>query len=56
MTATINAAMNFPNTIFVILSGDVNNNCSVPFFLSSAKDLIVKRGIKNANTNIVGVE
>ena len=36
--------------------GDVNNSCSVPFFLSSENDLIVRRGIRNANTNIVGVE
>ena len=45
---TINVAdMNFPNTIFVMLIGDVNNNCSVPDFLSSAKVLIVRIGVIN---------
>ena len=53
---TIAAAINFPNTIFVMLSGDVNNNCSVPDFLSSENDLIVNNGIITANTIIVGNE
>ena len=48
------AAMNFPNTIFVILSGEVNKSCSVPVFLSSEKLLIVNNGIRKAKTNIVG--
>ncbi len=32
ITTTTVAAINLPNTIFVILSGDVNSNCSVPDF------------------------
>ena len=52
---TINsAAINLPNTIFVMLTGDVNSSCSVPVFLSSANDLIVSNGIINAKTSIVG--
>ncbi len=50
----INADINLASTILVILIGEVKSNCSVPFFLSSEKDLIVSIGIKNANTNIVG--
>lgn len=54
ITTIPSAAMNFPSTIFVMLTGDVSNNCSVPDFLSSENDLIVNNGIINANTNIVG--
>ena len=55
MIATINvAAINFPNTTFVILSGEVSNNCSVPAFLSSAIALIVRIG--TINVNIVAPE
>ena len=53
---TTAADINFPNTIFVILSGDVNNNCSVPDFLSSANERIVNNGIITAKTIIVGNE
>ena len=56
ITTTTVAAINLPNTIFVILSGDVNSNCSVPDFLSSENDLIVSNGIITANTIIVGNE
>ena len=38
------AAKNFPNTTPTILTGDVNINCSVPVFLSSANILIVNIG------------
>ena len=52
---TINsAAINLPNTIFFMLTGDVNSSCSVHVFLSSANDLIVSNGIINAKTSIVG--
>ena len=56
ITTTTVAAINLPNTIFVILSGYVNSNCSVPDFLSSENDLIVSNGIITANTIIVGNE
>ncbi len=48
------AAINFPNTIFVMLSGEVSNNCSVPVFLSSAMVLIVRMG--TIKVNIVAPE
>ena len=44
ITITPTAAKNLPNTTPVILTGDVNINCSVPFFLSSANILIVNIG------------
>ena len=43
----ITADKNFPRTILVTLLGDVNNSCSVPFFLSSANILIVSIGVMN---------
>ena len=48
------AAINFPKTIFVILSGDVSSNCSVPVFLSSAIVLMVRMG--TIKVNIVAPE
>ena len=48
------AAINLPSTICVILTGDVNNNCSVPFFLSSEKERIVSAGTISARAKIVG--
>ena len=44
---TTRAAKNLPSTIATALLGAVINICSVPFFLSSAKVLIVRSGIKN---------
>ena len=44
MIITHIAAINFPNTTPTILTGDVNINCSVPDFLSSANILIVNIG------------
>ena len=41
----VNAARNFARTIEVRLTGAVRRSCSVPFFFSSAKDFIVRRGI-----------
>ena len=46
--------INLPRTIDVILLGEVNINCSVPFFLSSANILIVNIGI--INVRIVDTE
>ena len=43
-------AKNFPKTIEVTLLGDVNNNCSVPVFLSSENILIVNIGTIKVKT------
>ena len=43
------AAKNLPNTTLVIPTGDVNINCSVPVFLSSANILIVNIGTVISN-------
>ena len=43
------AAKNLPNTTPEIFTGDVNINCSVPLFLSSANILIVNTGVTNVN-------
>lgn len=43
----ITAEINLPSTILVILLGDVINNCSVPYFLSSANIRMVKIGTTN---------
>lgn len=48
------AAINLPSTICVMLTGDVNSNCSVPFFLSSEKERIVSAGTISAKAKIVG--
>ena len=47
---TNTAAKNLPNTMLVILLGDVYNSCSVPNFLSSANILIVRIGTIYVNT------
>ena len=47
ISITATAAKNFPSVIAIMLLGDVINNCSVPFFLSSANILIVRSGIRN---------
>lgn len=47
-------AKNFASTMLVIPLGDVNNNISVPFFLSSANVLIVSIGIINVSMLITG--
>ena len=44
ITITANAANSFPITTPTMLTGDVNINCSVPVFLSSANILIVSIG------------
>ena len=54
ITTTNTAAINFPSTTLVILKGEVSNNCSVPFFLSSAIVLIVSIG--TINVKIVAPE
>ena len=49
----MNAAKNFPNTIPVIVTGEVRSNCSVRIFRSSEKSFMVSSGISTIKAKII---
>ena len=55
-TNIVNAAKNLPSTMPVMVTGAVKSSCSVLIFLSSAKSLIVSKGMRITMEKIISVK